>query len=171
MSDQKTFNSERHKETLETSKEHINTPAIEQNPEYTLVASELAEIAEFADSIEVAGEKVSESRESASSKKATSTHQTTTAQDHAAQKRRQLIGSRQPRAKIAKDLTNFYKKELHKLEKEHRQYRHSSTQMAFQLNETWRKIKETYEMLEKLADMTYEALKKLWLRLVHGIVV
>ena len=58
---------------------------------------------------------------------------------------------------------NFLKKEAKKLK--------NKPHLAYQFTETWSKIKALYQNISSLATMTYDTLKKLWLKVVHGITV
>lgn len=165
MSDQKNSKLE-HQKDLHLEE---NQRAFEKTKE-TPSSLEYSEVADFAGTIETPHEKVSEIKEQEKST-GSSGMQTKTGKKRdlsEAEKRKKLISEKQPRAQIEHEIHRYLKSEIKKVQKEANQYQNNA-QKAFEFNESWRKIKELYQLMQSLARMTYETLKKLWLKLIHGI--
>ncbi|KKP38010.1 hypothetical protein A2483_01365 [Candidatus Peregrinibacteria bacterium RIFOXYC2_FULL_33_13] len=133
-----------------------------------------SEASEFTESIDFSGEKISESGESKENEKKTSPISKKTVkkddQNKQAIFRSLLINTKQSRGKLEGDLKKHYFQELKKLKKEAKKLK-NKPHLAYQFTETWSKIKALYQNISSLATMTYDTLKKLWLKVVHGITV
>lgn len=172
MDDQKNQHTNRSKEDPyelhESAQNSLNKDKLGGTPEYTDLPSEAQE---FAETIEFSPEKVRETREVKAEEKAAKRDSGKLKKELTRKEyERILIQGKQPRADIQGDLQKYFKSEIKKLEREKKSYEGKAT-MMFEFAETWKKIREFYEQLSQLAKMTYEALKKLWLKLIHGIAI
>lgn len=88
----------------------------------------------------------------------------------AAVRRQRLIDSKPQSQVMVKQITRSLEKEEKQLLKQTRTLRRNAASSAFRLTRIVGRLREIHQLISTLADMAYDALKKLWLRVVHGIV-
>ncbi len=126
----------------------------------------------FSEGIDAGKETVSESAsENASENKSSggsaSGSSSTKNDDKIAKIELELKKSRPSESKMIKEITKILKKEESKLTKEAHQLQKQKAYSS--LNEVVSKIREIYRTLEELAYATYDAIKSVWLKVVHNI--
>lgn len=75
-----------------------------------------------------------------------------------------------PVKKMATDIELHLNSDLRKLYKEKSKYSRNLKKYATQFNDVVKEIRKIVRMLESLATLSYEELKKLWLKLIHKVV-
>lgn len=88
----------------------------------------------------------------------------------AAARRQRLIDSKPKPQVMVKQITRSLENEEKKLKRQARTLRRSAADSAFRLTQVVQRLREIRQLIATLADMAYDILKKLWLRVVHGIV-
>lgn len=84
------------------------------------------------------------------------------------QRKKELIASQPPAPKMVHEINVKLHQEVKKLKSEERQYRWSSD--FHNLGKVIARLREINEIVGTIAHATYEVLKKIWLKVVHGIV-
>ena len=85
--------------------------------------------------------------------------------------RRQRLISSQPKTQVmVKQITRSLEKEEKQLLKQARTLRRRAAGSAFRLTSIVQRLREVHQLISALADMAYDVLKKLWLKVVYGIV-
>lgn len=88
----------------------------------------------------------------------------------AAARRQRLIDSKPQPQVMVKQITRGLEKEEKQLLRQARTFRRNAAGSAFKLSRVVQRLREIHQLISTLADMAYDVLKKLWLRVVHGIV-
>lgn len=113
----------------------------------------------------------SESGEKAGEESPSANRQATLKRRQAAVARRKaLIASQPPAKKMVKDIKKKLVKEEKQLSREARHLKRIGAHAAYRLTLLVQRLREIHRILQKLVDMTYEGLKRLWLKVVHDIV-
>lgn len=85
-------------------------------------------------------------------------------------RRQQLINSKPTKSKMVSDIRKTVSSELRRLEIKEARAKRNAVEAAKELNEVVAQIRGMRKILSGLAHATYDQLKKLWLKVVHGIV-
>ncbi|MBU1992890.1 MAG: hypothetical protein ABH856_00745 [Patescibacteria group bacterium] len=126
-----------------------------------------SEIAEQIEAVEIPKE-VTEKKEKAQERKAASTAKAKAYK--AKQLKAELLKNPPTEEKMRKEVDRAISKEVGQLEKQRNRILHNPANRNFyQLNIIVQKLRELKHILANLAQATYEMLKNLWLRFVHGI--
>ena len=163
--------------TPEKPNKEIRETQVEENiqpdPEINESGAKVAETVEGLD-VMTGAEKVSEVKEKASEQKPVQKTQTgtkqqakkTTAESEAAIKERLL--KKLPAPVIMKhQIKHELNKEVSKLKSQARQANRKGA--AYELNKIVARLRELKELISSLAHATYEYIRNLWLKVVHGI--
>lgn len=153
-------------------KESLKAPNKEVEEKMRSVRTEIppeVEMAEVSTGVEQilpseSGEKAGEEGSSANRQAALKKRQALAA------RRKALIASQPPAKKMVKDIKKKLIKEEKQLNREARHLKRIGARAAYRLTLIVQKLREIHQILQKLVDMTYEGLKRLWLKVVHDIV-
>lgn len=88
----------------------------------------------------------------------------------AAARRQRLVDSEPKPQLMVTQITRSLEREEKQLLKQARSLHRHAAGSAFRLTHVVQRLREVHQLISALADMAYDALKKLWLRVVHGIV-
>lgn len=134
----------------------------------------MPEVTEFAENIEEteSADKITESHEKTQEQKGIGLkHKAGHKKQLTDEQKKQLLLKSNPKPELMKkELTRHLNGDIKIWNKDLRKYENDPDK-AYEMSEAWKKIKQAYQLLTSLATLTYEALKKLWLKVVHGIVI
>ena len=88
--------------------------------------------------------------------------------DDAVHIRQQLLASKPPKTVMLLEIKRHFRKETHVLHKDLRKYERQGDWHRY--NGVVARLRQIREIFEQLVHATYDAIKNVWLKVVHGIV-